>query len=214
MASMLKKLGNVLWSFPLRLMVAWFWIEEAGAKLFGETKWHAKELSGGLGSDSWLVDESVKMPFPWLQTATSGASAAAEGGAGEAAAAGAAPILSSMPGWFEAIMKIMMPTPEVAIFMQKMVVFVELFIGLAILFGVFTWLFSLVSVSMLSMFTLTAMLGWDKFWALPAAIALMNGSGRFLGFDYYIMPVVNKFIAKKWKKQDDSVPAAEEAVSK
>lgn len=200
----LTRYGNVIWSFPLRLFVAWFWIEEAGAKLFGETKWHAKDLTSGLGSDSWLVDESVKMPFAWLQTATSGASAAAEGGAGEAAAAGAAPILSSMPGWFEAIMKIMMPTPEVAIMMQKMVVFVELFIGLAILFGLFTWIFSFVSVSMLTMFTLTAMLGWDKFWALPASIALMNGSGRFLGLDYYVLPAVGKALGRKWYGKQES----------
>ena len=35
----------------------------------------------------------------------------------------APPLLDSMPSWFEAIMKLMMPTPEVAILMQKMVRF-------------------------------------------------------------------------------------------
>ena len=102
-----------------------------------------------------------------------------------------------MPGWFEAIMKLMMPTPEVAILMQKMVVFVELFIGIGILLGLFTWLFSLVSVGMLVTFTLSAMLGIDKFMALPASIALMNGSGRFLGLDYYIMPMIDRWIDKR-----------------
>ena len=134
-----------------------------------------------------VVSESVKMPFEWLQTATTGASAAAEGGAEEATAI-APPILDAMPGWFEAIMKLMMPTPEVAVLMQQMVRWVELIIGVAILLGLFTWLFNFASVRMLSMFTLTAMLGWDKFWALPASLALMNGSGRFLGFDYYVLP--------------------------
>ena len=116
--------GNVIWSFPLRLLVGWFWIDEAGAKIFGETKWSAGDLGSGLGEDSWLVSESVKMPFEWLQTATTGASAAAEGGAD--ATAIAPPILDAMPGWFAAIMKLMMPTPEVAVLMQQMVPWVEL----------------------------------------------------------------------------------------
>ena len=160
----------------------------------GESKWGTKDLTSGLGEDSWLVDESVKMPFDWLQTATSGASAAA---GGAEAAPTIPPLLDSMPGWFEAIMKLMMPTPEVAILMQKMVVFVELFIGIGILLGLFTWLFSLVSVGMLVTFTLSAMLGIDKFMALPASIALMNGSGRFLGLDYYIMPMIDRWIDKR-----------------
>ena len=105
--------GNVIWTFPLRLYLAWFWIEEGGSKIWGATKWETKDLFSGLGWDSWVVDKTVKMPFEWLQTTTSGASAAAEGGA-EAATAIAPPILDSMPGWFEAIMKLMMPTPEVA----------------------------------------------------------------------------------------------------
>jgi NADH dehydrogenase len=190
----IRRYGSVIWNFPLRLMVAWFWLDEAGAKMWGESKWSPKNLTSGLGEDSWLVDESVKMPFEWLQTATSGASAAADG---TEAAPTIPPLLDSMPGWFEAIMKLMMPTPEVAILMQKMVVFVELFIGIGILLGLFTWLFSLVSVGMLVTFTLSAMLGIDKFMALPASIALMNGSGRFLGLDYYIMPMLDRWIDKR-----------------
>jgi len=202
----IKHYGKILWSLPLRLMVGWFWIDEAGAKIWGEKKWSAGELGSGLGDDSWIVSDSVKMPFEWLQTATSGASAAAEGGA-EAATAIAPPILDSMPGFFEAIMKIMMPTPEVAVFMQQMVPWVELLIGVAIILGLCTWLFSLVSVGMLAMFTLSAMLGWDKFWALPGALALMSGAGRFIGLDYYIMPALGKFLDKKWngKKTDYNI---------
>ena len=188
--------GNVIWSFPLRLLVGWFWIDEAGAKIFGETKWSAGDLGSGFGEDSWLVSESVKMPFEWLQTATTGASAAAEGGAD--AIAIAPPILDAMPGWFAAIMKLMMPTPEVAVLMQQMVPWVELILGIGILLGLFTWLFNLVSVGMLTMFTLSAMLGWDKFWALPASLALMNGSGRFLGFDYYVIPALKNRLSKWW----------------
>ena len=56
-------------------------LKKAGSKIWGATKWAAKDLFSGLGWDSWVVDKSVKMPFEWLQTTTSGASAAAEGGA-------------------------------------------------------------------------------------------------------------------------------------
>src|SRR3954447_849089 len=188
--------GNVIWSFPLRLLVGWVWIDEAGAKIFGETKWSAGDLSSGLGEDSWLVSESVKMPFEWLQTATTGASAVAEGGAD--AIAIAPPILDAIPGWFAAMMKLMMPTPEVAVLMQQMVPWVELILGVGILLGLFSWLFNLVSVGMLVMFTLSAMLGWDKFWALPASLALMNGSGRFLVFDYYVIPALKNKLGKWW----------------
>ena len=121
-------------------------------KTLGESVWKEATSSisnlpllfKGLGEDSWLVSDSVKMPFAWLQEATTGASDATTSAsqAGDAAQTFAEPILSSMPGWFEWIMQIMLPTPEMAVFMQKMVVFIELGIGLAILFGLFTWIAS------------------------------------------------------------------------
>ncbi|WP_394238110.1 FAD-dependent oxidoreductase [Niallia oryzisoli] len=194
--------GNVIWSFPLRLFLGWFWIEEGGKKIFGETNWAAGKFS--VGDDSWLVSESVKMPFEWLQTATTGASAAAEG-ASETTTVVAPTVLQSMPDWFAAIMKLMMPTPEVAIAMQQMVGFAEFIMGIALVLGLFTWLFNFVSISMLIMFTLTAMLGWDKFWALPASFALMNGAGRFLGLDYYVLPALAKGLGGWWYGKERSI---------
>lgn len=45
------------------------------------------------------------------------------------------------------------------------------------------------------------MLGMDKFMALPASsIALMNGSGRFLGLDCFIMPAIDQWIEKRKNK--------------
>ncbi|WP_338450329.1 FAD-dependent oxidoreductase [Niallia oryzisoli] len=194
--------GNVIWSFPLRLYLGWFWIEEGGKKIFGEANWAAGNLS--VGDDSWLVSESVKMPFEWLQTATTGASAAAEG-ASETTTVVAPTVLHAMPDWFAAIMKLMMPTPEVAIAMQQMVGFVEFIMGIALVLGLLTWIFNFVSVGMLMMFTLTAMLGWDKFWALPASFALMNGAGRFLGLDYYVIPALAKGLGRWWYGKERSV---------
>ena len=213
-----NRYGNVLWTFPLRIWLGLFWLDEAGSKLWGASVWDEATSSiknigllfKGIGEDSWLVSESVKMPFEWLQTATSAATSATT--AATSAASGAAegavwaePILSSMPGWFEWLMQIMLPTPEVAIFMQKMVVFIELALGLAILFGLFTWLASAGSAAFLGVFILSAMLGWDKFWALPASIACMNGAGRSLGLDYWVMPFLGEKLGRWWYGEQKSI---------
>src|SRR5690606_2104968 len=105
-----NRYGNVLLTFPLRLFVGGFWIAEAGSKIWGLETWEKGTASfssipilfKGLGEGSWLVGSTVRMPFEWLQTATTGASELAEG-------EWAVPIFSKMPGWFEWIMQIMLP---------------------------------------------------------------------------------------------------------
>ncbi|WP_339183590.1 FAD-dependent oxidoreductase [Oceanobacillus sp. FSL W7-1293] len=204
----ITRYGNVLWSLPLRLFVGGFWLDEAASKIWGESVWSEvtsgsagiSRLFQGLGEDSWLTGNSVNMPFEWLQTTTSSASEAVDGGA-----EWATPILSDMPGIFEWFMQIMLPTPEVAIFMQKVMTFIELFIGLAIVFGLFTWLASAASAGFLMMFTLSAMLGWDQIWALPASIALMNGSGRSIGLDYWAVPWLQRTLGRFWYGKERAI---------
>jgi len=203
-----SRYGNVLWSIPLRIFLAGFWLIEAFEKIWGTETWEkATEkfsslslLFKGLGEDSWLKSSTVNMPFDWLQVDASAATSAASE-AGE----WATPILSKMPGWFSWIMEIMLPTPEVAIFMQKMMVFIELAIGLALLFGLFTWLSSFASAGFLVMFTFSAMLGWDKAWALPASIALMNGAGRTFGLDYWVIPYLQRKLGDWWYGKERAI---------
>ncbi len=38
---------------------------------------------------------------------------------------------------------------------------------------------------------------WVNMWFVPAAIALMNGSGRAFGLDYYVIPWFQR-TAGKW----------------
>lgn len=193
-----NRYGNVLWSVPLRLFLGGWWLLEAGAKIWGETIWgkvtsdwsNVGLLFKGLGQDSWLVGNTVRMPFDWLQTATSGAS--------ESTTEFAKPILSEMPGIFEWFMQIVLPNADMAVFMQKVMVFVEVGIGLALIFGCFTWIASFASAGFLAMFTLSAMLGWDKVWALPASIALLNGSGRTIGLDYWLVPFLQQKLGNAW----------------
>ena len=205
--NLLTMYGNLLWSVPLRIYLGGFWLVEACAKFWGHDTWErATErwsnlpiLFGGLGEDSWLVGNQVRLPFDWLQTTTSGATVAGTDGEW------AEPILEEMPRWFEWFMQIVLPTPEVAIFMRSFMVFIELALGLALVFGLFTWLAALASSGFIVMFTLTAMLGWDKFWALPASIALLNGAGRTFGLDYWVIPYIQNKLALWWYGKERAI---------
>jgi NADH dehydrogenase len=205
---------RAFWLFPLRIFMGIMWLLEGVKKLYGDVYWkeatssfsNLGNLFKGIGEDSWFKAGNVKMPFDWLQDAASGASAAA-GAAGDAATgasatAGAAasswptPIIEQMPGFFKAIMKFMIPSPEVAVWFQRIVVCVEIGIGLALLAGLFTFLASAVSAFMVVNFILSAMAGWEILWYFFGAIALMGGAGRVLGLDYYVMPVLKRW----WNK--------------
>ena len=180
--NLLNRYGNVLWSVPLRIYVGAFWISEAGAKLWGRSTWEAgTEISqrpaalprAGPG----FLARRLHCPHAFRMAAYGDQRSDARR---RRRRTKVTPILSKMPGIFEGLMRIMLPNPGMAVFMQKVVVFAELAIGLALIFGLFTWLASLASAGFLLMFTLSAMLGWNLFWALPASIALMNGSGTHL----------------------------------
>ena len=196
----LSSKGNRLWLIPLRVYIGVLWLLEGLKKLVGDTAWEKNGIgslfSGNLvGGDSWVKAGNVKMPFEWLQTAaSSGASAA--GDASEVITT--TPILEKMPKFYEAIMKIAMPTPEVAVWCQRIVVMVEIGIGLALIFGLFTFLASGASAAMTINFVLCAMAGWDILWFFFGSIALMSGAGRTFGLDYYVMPWINKVVGNWW----------------
>ena len=196
----LSSKGNRLWLIPLRVYIGVLWLLEGLKKLVGDTAWEKNGIgslfSGNLvGGDSWVKAGNVKMPFEWLQTAaSSGASAA--GDASEVITT--TPILEKMPKFYEVIMKIAMPTPEVAVWCQRIVVMVEIGIGLALIFGLFTFLASGASAAMTINFVLCAMAGWDILWFFFGSIALMSGAGRTFGLDYYVMPWINKVVGNWW----------------
>lgn len=205
--------SHSFWLFPLRIFIGIMWLLEGLKKFYGEQTWTAAtksfstlgNLFKGIGPDSWFRAGSVKLPFDWLQAAgTSGASEAT--GAATDAAANASqaaassfptPILEKMPGFFKAIMHVMIPTPEVAVWFQRVVVCIEIGMGLALLFGLFTFLASAVSAFMVLNFILSAMAGWDILWYFFGSLALMGGAGRVLGLDYYVMPPLKRWWNKK-----------------
>lgn len=193
----LSRYGNVLWSVPLRAFYGSMWLFEGVKKAFGL-----------FGTTSWFGNE-VALPFSWLQEATTGASEAADAGAVAEAAKpvfglsyvyGEEPMMvfSKAPGWFESIMKVMIPTPEVALIFQKVMTLLEIAIGLALIAGLFVWLLSALTIGLVASFALSGMFYWANIWFVFVAIALMNGSGRALGLDYYVIPWIQKVAGKWW----------------
>lgn len=195
----LSSKSNRLWLVPLRLYIGVLWLLEGLKKFVGEGTWEnhgIKAFFNGnmVGGDSWLKAGNIKMPFTWLQTAAdSGASAS-----GEATTEFATPILEKMPKFYEAIMQIFIPNPEIAVWFQRIVVITEIGIGLCLIAGLFTFLASGASAFMVCNFVLSAMAGWDILWFFFGSIALMGGAGRTFGLDYYIMPWINKIAGNWW----------------
>lgn len=192
----LSSKANRLWLLPLRLFMGCIWVLEGLKKLYGENTWAQNGFSSifnGIGSDSWVRAGNMKMPFDWLVAAGSGASEQAAN-----ANAQPIPILSQMPGFYKAIMQIMIPNPDIAIWFQRMVVFMELCIGLALLAGLFTFLASAASAFLVANFVLSAMGEWSILWHFFGAIALMGGAGRIFGLDYWVMPWISDKISDWW----------------
>ncbi|MEG1004646.1 MAG: FAD-dependent oxidoreductase [Clostridium sp.] len=212
----LSSRGNRLWLVPLRVYIGFLWLIEGLKKLVGEETWanafdsasKASDAAGGsigayvdglssnltVGWDSWMKMGNVKMPFTWLQDTVSGASQAAEG----AATNMPTPIFESMPKFYESIMEIFMPNPEIAVWFQRIVVLTEIAIGLCLIAGLFTFLASAASAFMTVNFIFSAMAGFEILWFTFGSIALMCGAGRTFGLDYYVMPWINKITHNFW----------------
>lgn len=206
----LSSKGNRLWLVPLRVYIGALWLMEGLKKLIGEGTWdtmfakagEASSIGGyinelvnnvAIGTDSWVRAGNVNMPFEWLHDAVSGASQAVDGATNMPQ-----PILEHVPKFYEEIMRIFMPTPEVAVLFQTMVVIAEIGMGLCLIAGLFTFLASAASAFMTVNFILSAMAGWEILWYTFGSIALMCGAGRTFGLDYYVMPWISNLVGNFW----------------
>lgn len=217
-----SRYGNVLWSVPLRVFYGMVWLVESMKKIVGNGDY--LKPSTWFGDGSWFTDKVV-FPFPWLQEqVTTGASQATEtattaaSGAADAAASGGADaatqaahfglsyaygetpmqVFDHMPKWFESVMKFMVPNQEVALFMQKFMTIVEVCIALALIAGLFTWLSSAATIGLTIAFCLSGMFYWVNIWFIFVAFALMNGSGRAVGLDRWVIPWIQRKLGKAW----------------
>jgi len=199
-----SRVGNVLWSVPLRLFYGAMWLWDCWTKV--------------QGSESWFTDK-LRLPFSWIQVAaTSGASqAASKATSGASEAAGAATkatkgvfslsymygkdplmVFEKSPHWFESVTKIFVPNMQMALFFQKFMTVVEIIIALCIFFGLFSWLANAITIGLVVVFCLSGMFYWVNLWMVFAALALMNGSGRTFGLDYWVVPWMQKHLGHWW----------------
>lgn len=80
-------------------------------------------------------------------------------------------------------------------FMQVMIVILELVIGLGLIAGLFTSPSAAVSLILQGMFLTTTGLYLNSVWMIFASIAVLIGGGYTFGLDYYVGP----FLKKHWK---------------
>lgn len=198
--------GNVLWSVPLRVFYGSVWLVEAMKKVVGNGDY--LKPSTWFGEGSWFTN-NVAFPFPWLQEQVTTGASAAEGTTETATQAahfglsyayGEEPMLvfEHMPKWFESVMKVMVPNQEVALFFQKFMTIVEILIALALIAGLFTWLASAATIALTAAFCLSGMFYWVNIWFIFVAFALMNGSGRAIGLDRWVVPWIQEKLGKWW----------------
>ncbi|MHC5228034.1 FAD-dependent oxidoreductase [Enterococcus sp. LJL99] len=201
-----SRYGNVLWSVPLRVFYGSVWLVEAMKKVVGNGDY--LKPSTWFGDGSWFTN-NVAFPFPWLQEQVTTGASAAEGTTETATQAahfglsyayGEEPMLvfEHMPKWFESVMKVMMPNQEVALFFQKFMTIVEILIALALIAGLFTWLASASTIALTAAFCLSGMFYWVNIWFIFVAFALMNGSGRAIGLDRWVVPWIQEKLGKWW----------------
>ncbi|EPH98276.1 pyridine nucleotide-disulfide oxidoreductase [Enterococcus faecalis 13-SD-W-01] len=215
-----SRYGNVLWSVPLRIFYGLVWFIEAFKKIVGNGE--VLKPSTWFGDGSWFTGNSV---FPWtwdynVADVASGASAAGSDATTAASGAGAASteattqaahfglsyaygedpmaVIEKTPDWFNNIMKVIMPNNDVAMFFQKFMVFFEIALALALIAGLFTWLCSATTIVLVITFCLSGMFYWVNIWFIFVAFALMNGSGRALGLDRWVIPWLQKTIGSWW----------------
>ncbi|MFB9769856.1 NAD(P)/FAD-dependent oxidoreductase [Lactiplantibacillus modestisalitolerans] len=196
-----SRLGNVLWSVPLRFFYGAMWLWDCWTKVQGD--------------GSWFTDK-LRLPFSWIQVATtsgaSSAASAATSGASEAATTSAKGVFSlsymygqdplmvfeKSPDWFQSMTKLMIPDLQMALFFQKFMTCVEIVIALCIFFGLFSWLANAITIGLVVVFCLSGMFYWVNLWMVFAALALMNGSGRTFGLDYWVVPWMQKHFGHWW----------------
>lgn len=95
--------------------------------------------------------------------------------------------------WF--VEKVVLSGDFMQMFMQVVIVLLEIALGLGLMAGLFTFPSAAVSLILQAMFLSTTGLYLNGVWMVFAAVAVLIGGGYSLGLDYYVGP----FLKRHWK---------------
>lgn len=184
---------------------SWF----SGNSVFPWTWEYAKEATDAASGASTAASTVASSAADVASGASAATDAATSGGTDAAANAahfglsyayGEQPmtVIDKSPGWFTKMMQFIMPNNDVAMFFQKFMVIFELLLALALIAGLFTWLCNGITIVLVIAFCMSGMFYWVNIWFVPVAFALMNGSGRAVGLDKWVVPFLQKTLGKWW----------------
>lgn len=147
----------------------------------------------------WLSEGIKKVLEGWLDPANiyiipvDSASAASE--AVETAAAAVQPFLFHEPlGLYNWMVDAVIS--KAPFLFQAALVLGEIFIGLALIGGLFTVLAALGSIALSVMFTISAMATREIMWFFFSGILFLGGAGRGTGLDHWVMP----WLKRQWNR--------------
>ncbi|MBO5070381.1 MAG: NAD(P)/FAD-dependent oxidoreductase [Roseburia sp.] len=102
--------------------------------------------------------------------------------------------------WF--VNNVVLANDGIQMFMQIVIVLLELAVGAGLMLGLFTFPSAAVSLVLQFMFVCTTGLYLNGIWMVFAAIAVLIGGGYTLGLDYYVGPSLKKHWKNmKWIKR-------------
>ncbi len=201
-----------IWKLPLRLWLGYMWLVEGMVKI-GEGWLESPKVVDTINAIAGFAPAGGD---GGTGAARAGAAAevvtAATGATGNASAeaanqlhpffqwaidhepAGFGDAIMNVPKWMVNMVNTIIKPIEVPF--QTMMVVGEILIGLCLIFGLFTFLASLVSVGMGIGIAFTGMADASMIWYVVCAIALMEGAGRALGLDYYVIPAIKRWWSK------------------
>lgn len=170
------------WLVPFRMYLGIMWLIEGLNKID----------EGWLDEAKMVASDAVSAASGAAEAVTA-ASGAAEGGA-EAAAQYGEPLIKTVPAFMQWIIdNIVAPN---AIPFQTGMIAMEIILGVCLIVGLFTFMFSGISIVLVIGITLTGMSDASILWYFFGGIAMLGGSGSTFGLDYYVLP----WLKKQWKK--------------
>lgn len=188
---------------PFRIYLGVMWIIEGIHKIDEGWLKEAKMFASDAVSGASAVVESVATKANEVADAVSSASTATEVAkeavttassvATEQVSQYGEPLIKEVPGFMQWIIDNIVAPNAVAF--QTVMVVTEIILGVCLIAGLFTFIWSIISVGMTVGITLTGMADATILWYFFGGIALIGGSGSTLGLDYYVLP----WLKKKWQ---------------